>query len=51
MPDYTNSSNAAGKVNGTVNAYQCGEALGIYRITLWIIVMTLTIFSMMITHH
>ena len=51
MPDITNSSNAAGEVNGTRNAYQCGGALGIYRITLWIIVMTLAIFSMMIIQH
>ena len=49
IPDDINSSNTTGNVNGTVNAYQCGGALGIYRITLWIIVMTITIFSMMIT--
>ena len=38
-------------LNDTENASQYGGVLGIYRITLWIIVMTLTIFSMIMQYH
>ena len=57
IPGDTNDTNTPGDtndtniLNDTENASQCGGVLGIYRITLWIIIMTSTIFSMIMQYH
>ena len=48
IPGGTNDPNIP---NDTENDSQCGGVLGIYRITLWIIVMTSTIFSMIMQYY
>ena len=48
IPGDTNDTNI---LNDTVNACQSGGVLGIYRITLWIIIMTSTIFSMIMQYY
>ena len=48
IPGDTNDPNIP---NDTENDSQCGGVLGIYRITLWIIIMTSTIFSMIMQHY
>ena len=48
IPGDTNDTNI---LNDTENDSQCGGVLGIYRITLWIIIMTLTVFSMIMQYY
>ena len=48
IPGDTNDPNI---LNDTENDSQYGGVLGIYRITLWIIIMTSTIFSMIMQYY